>query len=154
MAQTLKVNGKEVTVEVEPGTPLLWVLREKLGLLGTKFGCGQGLCGACTVHINGAAVRSCLMPLAAVSGEVTTIEGLSPDNSHPVQRAWIEADAPQCGYCQSGQIMACAAMLKAKAQPTDADISASMTNLCRCGTYGRIRKAVNLAIKLNSEGEV
>lgn len=151
MAQTLKVNGKEVTVETEPGTPLLWVLREKLGLLGTKYGCGQGLCGACTVHIDGAAVRSCLMPVAAVSGEVTTIEGLSPDNSHPVQRAWIEADAPQCGYCQSGQVMACAAMLKAKPRPTDADIKASMTNLCRCGTYGRIHKAVKLAIQLNSE---
>lgn len=151
MAQTLKVNGKEVTVEAEPGTPLLWVLREKLGLLGTKYGCGQGLCGACTVHIDGAAVRSCLMPVAAVSGEVTTIEGLSPDNSHPVQRAWIQADAPQCGYCQSGQVMACAAMLKAKPQPTDADIKASMTNLCRCGTYGRINKAVKLAIQLNSE---
>ncbi|KFA94144.1 (2Fe-2S)-binding protein [Archangium violaceum] len=151
MAQNLKVNGKDVTVEAEPGTPLLWVLREKLGLLGTKFGCGQGMCGACTVHIDGAAVRSCLMPVAAVSGEVTTIEGLSSDNSHPVQRAWIEADAPQCGYCQSGQIMACAAMLKARPQPTDADISAAMTNLCRCGTYGRIRKAVKLAIDLNSE---
>ena len=154
MAQTLKVNSKEVTVEAEPGTPLLWVLREKLGLLGTKFGCGQGLCGACTVHVNGSAVRSCLLPLVAVSGEVTTIEGLSSDNSHPAQRAWIEADAPQCGYCQSGQIMSCAAMLKAKAQPTEADISAAMTNLCRCGTYGRIRKAVRIAIKLNSEGEV
>ncbi|PTL80372.1 (2Fe-2S)-binding protein [Vitiosangium sp. GDMCC 1.1324] len=154
MAQTLKVNGKEVTVEAEPGTPLLWVLREKLGLLGTKFGCGQGLCGACTVHINGAAVRSCLLPLVAVSGEVTTIEGLSSDNSHPAQRAWIEADAPQCGYCQSGQIMSCAALLKAKAKPTEADISAAMTNLCRCGTYGRIRKAVQIAVKLNSEGEV
>jgi aerobic-type carbon monoxide dehydrogenase small subunit (CoxS/CutS family) len=154
MPQSLKVNGKEVSVEVEPSTPLLWVLREKLGLLGTKFGCGQGLCGACTVHIDGAAVRSCLTPVAAVTGEVTTIEGLSPDNSHPVQKAWIQADAPQCGYCQSGQVMACAAMLKANPKPTEADISAAMTNLCRCGTYGRIRKAVNLAIKLNSEGEV
>jgi isoquinoline 1-oxidoreductase subunit alpha len=154
MAQTLKVNGKEVTVEAEPSTPLLWVLREKLGLLGTKFGCGQGLCGACTVHVDGSAVRSCLLPLAAVGGEVTTIEGLSPDNSHPAQQAWIEADAPQCGYCQSGQIMSCAAMLKANPKPTEADISAAMTNLCRCGTYGRIRKAVQLAIKLNSAGEV
>jgi len=155
MSQTLKVNGKEVSVEVEPGTPLLWVLREKLGLLGTKFGCGQGLCGACTVHINGTAVRSCLTPVAAATNnEVTTIEGLSPDNSHPVQKAWIEADAPQCGYCQSGQIMACAAVLKAKPQATEADVKEAMTNLCRCGTYGRIQKAVRIAIKLNNEGKV
>jgi isoquinoline 1-oxidoreductase alpha subunit len=155
MSQTLKVNGKEVSVEADPSTPLLWVLREKLGLLGTKFGCGQGLCGACTVHINGTAVRSCLTPVAAATNnEVTTIEGLSPDNSHPVQRAWLEADAPQCGYCQSGQIMACAALLKAKPQATEADVASAMTNLCRCGTYGRIRKAVNLAIKLTNEGEV
>ncbi|WNG35351.1 (2Fe-2S)-binding protein [Archangium minus] len=154
MAQTLKVNGKEVTVDVDPGTPLLWVLREKLGLLGTKFGCGQGLCGACTVHVNGTATRSCLLPVAAVSGEVTTIEGLSSDNSHPAQRAWIEADAPQCGYCQSGQVMACAALLKAKPNPTEADISAAMTNLCRCGTYGKIRKAVQIAVKINAKGEV
>ncbi|HEX8822084.1 MAG TPA: (2Fe-2S)-binding protein [Archangium sp.] len=155
MSQTLKVNGKEVSVEADPSTPLLWVLREKLGLLGTKFGCGQGLCGACTVHINGTAVRSCLTPVAAATNNaVTTIEGLSPDNSHPVQRAWLEADAPQCGYCQSGQIMACAALLKAKPQATEADVASAMTNLCRCGTYGRIRKAVNLAIKLTNEGEV
>ncbi len=155
MSQTLKVNGKEVSVEVEPSTPLLWVLREKLGLLGTKFGCGQGLCGACTVHINGTAVRSCLTPVAAATNnEVTTIEGLSPDNSHPVQKAWIEADAPQCGYCQSGQIMACAAVLKAKPQATEADVKEAMTNLCRCGTYGRIQKAVRIAIKLNNEGKV
>jgi aerobic-type carbon monoxide dehydrogenase small subunit (CoxS/CutS family) len=155
MSQTLKVNGKEVSVEVDPSTPLLWVLREKLGLLGTKFGCGQGLCGACTVHINGTAVRSCLTPVvAATNNEVTTIEGLSPDNSHPVQKAWIEADAPQCGYCQSGQIMACAAVLKAKPQATEADVKEAMTNLCRCGTYGRIQKAVKIAIKLNNEGKV
>ena len=154
-SQTLKVNGKEVSVEVEPSTPLLWVLREKLGLLGTKFGCGQGLCGACTVHINGTAVRSCLTPVAAATNnEVTTIEGLSPDNSHPVQKAWIEADAPQCGYCQSGQIMACAAVLKARPQATEADVKEAMTNLCRCGTYGRIQKAVKIAIKLNNEGKV
>lgn len=155
MSQTLKVNGTEVSVEVDPSTPLLWVLREKLGLLGTKFGCGQGLCGACTVHINGTAVRSCLTPVAAATNnEVTTIEGLSPDNSHPVQKAWIEADAPQCGYCQSGQIMACAAVLKAKPQATEADVKQAMTNLCRCGTYGRIQKAVRIAIKLNNEGKV
>lgn len=154
-SQTLKVNGKEVSVEVDPSTPLLWVLREKLGLLGTKFGCGQGLCGACTVHINGTAVRSCLTPVAAAThNEVTTIEGLSPDNSHPVQKAWIEADAPQCGYCQSGQIMACAAVLKAKPQATEADVKEAMTNLCRCGTYGRIQKAVKIAIQLNNEGKV
>lgn len=154
-SQTLKVNGKEVSVEVDPSTPLLWVLREKLGLLGTKFGCGQGLCGACTVHINGTAVRSCLTPVvAATNNEVTTIEGLSPDNSHPVQKAWIEADAPQCGYCQSGQIMACAAVLKARPQATEADVKEAMTNLCRCGTYGRIQKAVKIAIKLNNEGKV
>jgi isoquinoline 1-oxidoreductase alpha subunit len=155
MSQALKVNGKEVSVEVDPNTPLLWVLREKLGLLGTKFGCGQGLCGACTVHINGTAVRSCLTPVAAATNnEVTTIEGLSPDNSHPVQRAWLEADAPQCGYCQSGQIMACAAVLKAKPKATESDVKEAMTNLCRCGTYGRIQKAVRIAIKLNNEGEV
>jgi len=154
-SQTLKVNGKEVSIEVDPSTPLLWVLREKLGLLGTKFGCGQGLCGACTVHINGTAVRSCLTPVvAATNNEVTTIEGLSPDNSHPVQKAWIEADAPQCGYCQPGQIMACAAVLKAKPQATEADVKEAMTNLCRCGTYGRIQKAVRIAIKLNNEGKV
>jgi isoquinoline 1-oxidoreductase alpha subunit len=153
MSQTLKVNGQEVSVEAEPDTPLLWVLREKLGLVGTKFGCGQGLCGACTVHIDGAAVRSCLVPITAVTGEVTTIEGLSPDNSHPAQRGWIEADAPQCGYCQSGQVMACAALLKANPKPTEADIAATMTNLCRCGTYGRIRKAVQIAIQLNDKRE-
>ncbi len=152
MAKSLKVNGREVSIEAESDTPLLWVLREELGLTGAKFGCGKGLCGACTVHIDGVAVRSCLVPVSAVSGEVTTIEGLSPDNSHPVQQAWIEADAPQCGYCQPGQVMACAALLKAKANPTEEEISAAMTNLCRCGTYGRIRKAVQIAIKRNAKG--
>jgi aerobic-type carbon monoxide dehydrogenase small subunit (CoxS/CutS family) len=140
------LNGKTQTVDVNPNMPLLWVLRDTLGMTGTKFGCGMALCGACTVHIDGEATRSCVTPISSVTGKkVTTIEGLSPDRSHPVQKAWIEIDVPQCGYCQSGQIMAAAALLRKKANPTDEDIDAAMTNICRCGTYQRIRAAVHMA---------
>jgi isoquinoline 1-oxidoreductase alpha subunit len=129
--------------------PLLWVLRDELGLTGTKYGCGVAACGACTVHIDGAPVRSCVMPVSAVAGQsVTTIEGLSPDGSHPVQRAWVEHQVPQCGYCQSGMIMAAAALLKDKPAPTVQDIDASITNICRCGTYVRVREAIQAAAKL------
>ena len=140
----LNVNGKAVEVDVDPETPLLWVLRDTLGLTGTKFGCGMALCGACTVHLNGQAVRSCQVPVSSVGDQpVTTIEGLSPDRSHPVQQAWIEHDVPQCGYCQSGQIMQAAALLQAKPHPSDDDIDSAMAgNLCRCGTYPRIRAAM------------
>lgn len=142
----LNVNGKSHQVNVEPEMPLLWVLREVLGLTGTKYGCGIAVCGACTVHLNGEPVRSCALPVSAVAGQrVTTIEGLSPDGSHPVQRAWVELDVPQCGYCQSGQIMAAAALLAKKPKPTDRDIDEAMTNVCRCGTYQRIRAAIHLA---------
>ena len=142
----LTVNGKRQSVDVGPDTPLLWVLRDNLGLTGTKFGCGIAQCGACTVHLDGTAVRSCVMPVAAAAGKrVTTIEGLSPSRSHAVQRAWIADDVPQCGYCQSGQIMAAAALLAKNRSPSDADIDAAMTNICRCGTYQRIRAAVHRA---------
>jgi isoquinoline 1-oxidoreductase subunit alpha len=144
---TIKVNGKSHTVDVAPDTPLLWVVRDSLGLTGTKFGCGMAQCGACTVHLSGKAVRSCVTPVSAAAGKnVTTIEGLSPDRSHPLQRAWIAEDVPQCGYCQSGQIMAAAALLAQNPHPTDADIDRAMAgNLCRCGTYNRIRKAIHRA---------
>jgi len=144
---TLNVNGKVHNVKVEDDTPLLWVLREQLGLTGTKFGCGIAQCGACTVHLDGAAVRSCVLPFDAVgaSQKVTTIEGLSPDGSHPLQKAWLNLDVPQCGYCQSGQIMAIAALLKEKPNPTDEDINTAITNICRCGTYNRIRAATKQA---------
>lgn len=142
---TLTVNGKKHTVEVDPETPLLWVLRDSLGLTGTKYGCGQGYCGSCTVHIAGEAVRSCTMAVESLSGKkVTTIEGLSANSSHPVQQAWIAEDVPQCGYCQSGQIMAAAALLSEKSNPNDEDINASMSLICRCGTYNRIRKAIHV----------
>jgi isoquinoline 1-oxidoreductase subunit alpha len=146
----LNVNGKTVEVDVEPDTPLLWVLRDTLGLTGTKFGCGMALCGACTVHLNGEPVRSCQTPISAVGDQpVTTIEGLSKDRSHPVQQAWIELDVPQCGYCQSGQIMSASALLKNKPRPTDADIDAAMAgNICRCGTYQRIRAAIRRAAEI------
>jgi len=146
----IKVNGREVVVDAAPQTPLLWVLRDHLGLTGTKYGCGRALCGACTVHLDGAAVRSCSVPVADVGGRaVTTIEGLSADRSHAVQKAWIEIDVPQCGYCQSGQIMSAAALLRTNAEPTDADIDAAMAgNICRCGTYARIRRAVHRAAAL------
>jgi aerobic-type carbon monoxide dehydrogenase small subunit (CoxS/CutS family) len=133
-------------VDVASDTPLLWVLRDNLGLTGTKFGCGIAQCGACTVHVDGAPTRSCVIPVSSVAGKrVTTIEGLSRDRSHPVQRAWIAEDVPQCGYCQSGQIMAAVALLEANPTPTDADIDATMTNICRCGTYQRIRAAIHRA---------
>ncbi|HEY7758254.1 MAG TPA: (2Fe-2S)-binding protein [Burkholderiales bacterium] len=144
----LKVNGKQINVDVEPDMPLLWVLRDELGLTGTKYGCGIAACGACTVHLDGQPVRSCVMPVSAVEGKaITTIEGLSKDGSHPVQKAWVQLQVPQCGYCQSGMIMAAAALLKANRKPSDADIDAAMTNLCRCGTYHRVRQAVHLAAK-------
>src|SRR5262249_4141516 len=143
MPLSFTVNGKRARLEVDPDTPLLWVLRDQLGLTGTKFGCGMALCGCCTVHLDGEAVRSCGTPVLRAEGrEVTTIEGLSPDGSHPVQRAWIAEQVPQCGYCQAGQIMAAACLLAAKPQPSDADIDDAMSaNLCRCGTYPRIRRA-------------
>jgi aerobic-type carbon monoxide dehydrogenase small subunit (CoxS/CutS family) len=144
---TLRVNGKAYEVDTEPETPLLWVLRDNIGLTGTKFGCGIAQCGVCTVHLDGRPVRACITTAArAVGREITTIEGLSDDNSHPVQRAWIEYSVPQCGYCQSGQIMSAAALLSRTAKPTDSDIDSAMAgNLCRCGTYLRIRKAIRSA---------
>jgi isoquinoline 1-oxidoreductase alpha subunit len=146
MAITLTVNGQAKTVDVDPETPLLWVLRDTLGLTGTKFGCGIAACGACTVHIDGVAERSCSVPVAfAADKNILTIEGLSTDRSHPVQKAWIAEDVPQCGYCQSGMIMATAALLKDVPNPTDEDINAYITNICRCGTYNRIRKAIKRA---------
>ncbi|MDF1735916.1 MAG: (2Fe-2S)-binding protein [Minwuia sp.] len=146
---TLNVNGQTMEVDVEPDTPLLWVLRETIGLAGTRFGCGQGLCGACTVHLDGVATRTCILPVSDVgTAEITTIEGLSADNSHPVQQAWTELDVPQCGYCQSGQIMAAAALLAENPLPSDSDIDAAMTNICRCGTYSRIRKGIHRAARL------
>ena len=145
----ITVNGKRRSLDIEPDAPLLWVIREELGLTGTKFGCGIAQCGACTVHIDGTAQRSCSIPVSAVDGRsITTIEGLSSDSRHPVQLAWAAEDVPQCGYCQSGQIMAAAAFLKTHPHPTDADIDAGITNLCRCGTYPRIRKAIHRASAL------
>ncbi len=142
-----RVNGKRVQADSTPDTPLLWVIRDELALTGTKFGCGMGLCGACTVHVDGAVTRSCQTPLSAVEGKrVTTIEGLSRNGDHLVQRAWVAEQVPQCGYCQSGQIMAAAALLEENADPTDAEIDTAMqVNVCRCGTYQRIRKAVHRA---------
>jgi isoquinoline 1-oxidoreductase alpha subunit len=144
------LNGKSVQVDVDPATPLLWVLRESFGLTGTKYGCGMALCGACTVHLNGEAIRSCVAPLARVEGKhVKTIEGLSSDLSHPLQKAWIEIDVPQCGYCQSGQIMSAAVLLSKIPKPTDTDIDEAMSgNICRCGTYPRIRRAIHRAVEL------
>jgi aerobic-type carbon monoxide dehydrogenase small subunit (CoxS/CutS family) len=149
---TLNLTGRNTSVDVDADMPLLWVLRDILGLTGTKYGCGMALCGACTVHLEGQAVRSCVMPVSAVADKrVTTIEGLSADNSHPVQRAWIELDVPQCGYCQCGQIMSAAALLAQTAQPTDAEIDAAMAgNICRCGTYRRIRAAIHRAAVLKA----
>jgi aerobic-type carbon monoxide dehydrogenase small subunit (CoxS/CutS family) len=143
---SLKVNGKRTSVTAAPDTPLLWVLRESLGLTGTKFGCGMGLCGTCTVLMDGSAVRSCMLPVSAAAGHrVTTIEGLSRDRSHPVQRAWIEEDVVQCGYCQAGQILSAVALLARHPHPTDAQIDEGMTNLCTCGTHQRIRAAIHRA---------
>jgi isoquinoline 1-oxidoreductase alpha subunit len=148
----LNINGKPLEVDVDGETPLLWVLRDTLGLTGTKFGCGMALCGACTVHLNGQPVRSCQIPISAIGDQpVTTIEGLSKDRSHPVQQAWIEHDVPQCGYCQSGQIMSASALLESNPKPTDADIDAAMAgNLCRCGTYQRIRSAIHRAAEIKA----
>jgi isoquinoline 1-oxidoreductase subunit alpha len=149
MSISLIVNGMAHAVDAEPDTPLLWVLRDSLKLTGTKYGCGVAQCGACTVLIDGQAARSCMMPLSAVVGRaITTIEGLSLDGSHPVQLAWIELDVPQCGYCQSGQIMAAVSLFKKSPRPTDAAIDANMTNICRCGTYPRIRQAIHRAADL------
>jgi len=147
MTTTLNVNGESYSVDASPDTPLLWVLRDELGLTGTKFGCGEALCGSCTVLINGAPVRSCVMPLSAVAGgRIVTIEGLSPDGTHPVQKAWMEEDVPQCGYCQSGQILVAAALLEQNKSPSDDDIDAALSGvLCRCGTYQRIRRAIHRA---------
>jgi len=147
------VNGKPVKVDDDPATPLLWVLRDSLGLTGTKFGCGMALCGACTVHLDGQAIRSCVAPLSRVEGKrVTTIEGLSTNLSHPLQRAWIEVDVPQCGYCQSGQIMSAAVLLRENPKPTDKDIDEAMSgNICRCGTYTRIRRAIHRAAEMAAE---
>jgi isoquinoline 1-oxidoreductase alpha subunit len=148
----LNVNGKELEVDVDPQTPLLWVLRDSLGLTGTKYGCGIALCGACTVHVDGQPTRSCVVPVSAIGTQkITTIEGLSTDRSHPVQKAWIELDVPQCGYCQSGQIMSAVALLEQKPKPTDDDINAAMSgNICRCGTYQRIRAAIHRAAELKA----
>jgi isoquinoline 1-oxidoreductase alpha subunit len=144
---SLTINGTVHEVDVEPDTPLLWVIREQVGLTGTKYSCGIAQCGACTVHVDGVATRSCTLPVSAVTPEqrIVTIEGLSPDGSHPVQKAWLELDVPQCGYCQTGQIMAAAALLQANPQPSDEDITVEMTNICRCGTYNRIKTAIKLA---------
>lgn len=149
MAIALNVNGTAVELDVDPTTPLLWVLRDHLSLTGTKFGCGIAKCGACTVHVDGQALRSCNTPVSRVAGaSITTIEGLSPDGSHPVQKAWEELDVAQCGYCQTGQIMAAAALLANRPEPSDRDIDEAMDNVCRCGTYLRIRAAVHRAAEL------
>ena len=151
---SLKVNGKMYQVDVAGDTPLLWVIRENLGLTGTKYGCGISLCGACTVHMNGQAIRSCVTPVSTAAGQdITTIEGLSVDSSHPVQKAWVVEDVPQCGYCQSGQIMSAAALLAKNPKPSDADIDNAMSgNICRCGTYQRIRRAIHRAAEIMTEG--
>ena len=153
---SLKVNQKTYALDVDPETPLLWVLREKLGLTGTKFGCGVALCGACTVHVDGEAARSCVTPVSAVVGkEVATIEGLSSDLSDPLQQAWIAEDVPQCGYCQPGQIMSAAVLLAHTPQPTDTDIDDVMSgNICRCGAYNRIRRAIHVAARIKAKGAV
>ncbi|MDP4262219.1 MAG: (2Fe-2S)-binding protein [Bacteroidota bacterium] len=150
----LTVNQKKYDVDVPEDMPLLWVIRDVIGLTGTKYGCGIAQCGACTIHLNGEAIKSCITPVSKAAGKnITTIEGLSPDNSHPLQIAWLEADTPQCGYCQSGQLMAAAVLLKEKPNPTDEDIDDAMSgNICRCGTYPRIRKAIHIAAGLQKQG--
>ena len=147
---SLIINGKKQDIDVDPDTPLLWALRDTLGLTGTKYGCGIAACGACTVHVDGQPIRSCVTPVSSIAGKrLTTIEGLSEDNSHPVQRAWIAEEVPQCGFCQSGQIMAAAALLAAKTTPSDTDIDTAMSGIiCRCGTYQRIRRAIKRAAEL------
>jgi len=152
---TLSVNGKKRTVDVDPETPLLWVLRDTIGLTGTKYGCGEGYCGSCTIHVDGEATRSCTLAVESLGDKkVTTIEGLSPDGNHSLQRAWIAEEVPQCGYCQPGQIMAAAALLTQKTNPSEEDITASMDLICRCGTYNRIRKAIHAAAKAPQKKEV
>jgi isoquinoline 1-oxidoreductase subunit alpha len=149
---TLRVNSQTYQVDAEPGTPLLWVLRDNLGLTGTKYGCGIAQCGACTVHVDGRPTRACVLPLSAVlNSDILTIEGLSSESQHPVQRAWIEHDVPQCGYCQSGQIMAAAALLARTQNPSDSEIDREITNICRCGTYKRIRMAIHRAAELTKK---
>lgn len=149
MALDLKVNGTVHHVDVDPATPLLWVIRDQIGLTGTKFSCGIGQCGACTVHVEGQPVRSCSVPVGAAAGKaITTIEGLSPDGRHPLQQAWLEFDAPQCGYCQSGMLMSALALLTRNPQPTDADIDTAVTNACRCSSYHRVRQAIHRAAEL------
>jgi isoquinoline 1-oxidoreductase subunit alpha len=150
---SLTINGQQKSVDVPEDTPLLWVLRDTLDLCGTKYGCGMAQCGACTVHFNGQAIRSCVMPISALAGaNITTIEGLSPDGSHPVQRAWNEVDVPQCGYCQAGQIMSASALLKETPNPTDKQIETAMVgNICRCGTYHRINEAIKLAVQYSKK---
>jgi len=150
----LSINGKSHQVDVEPNTPLLWVIREQVGLTGTKYGCGIAQCGACTVHLDGAAVRSCSVPVSAAVGKrITTIEGLASGKTlHRVQKAWLDHEVPQCGYCQSGMIMAAAALLASKPKPTDADIDASITNICRCGTFQEVRKAIHAAARTQAQG--
>lgn len=147
----LNINGKAVTIDVDGNTPLLWVVREQLGLTGTKYGCGIAVCGACTVHIDGQAIRSCIMPVSALTDKqkITTIEGLSESGDHPVQQAWAELDTPQCGFCQPGMIMAAAALLASTPEPTDADINGQITNICRCGTLQRVREGIHLAATIN-----
>jgi isoquinoline 1-oxidoreductase alpha subunit len=147
MSISLNVNGVEHALDVDADTPLLWAIRDAVGLTGTKFGCGVAACGACTVHVDGVPTRSCSVAVGDVTGRITTIEALSPDASHPIQKAWIELDVPQCGYCQSGMIMAAAALIAEKPQPTDAEIDAAMTNICRCGTYSRVRAAIHQAVR-------
>jgi len=149
----LKVNGELFEIDVEGSTPLLWVLREQLGLTGTKYGCGIGVCGSCTVHINGEAIRSCIRPVSSfdASQDIVTIEGLSADNNHPLQQAWKELDVPQCGYCQPGMIMSAAALLNSNPEPSDADIDNNITNICRCGTFNRVRKGIHLAADLANQ---
>jgi isoquinoline 1-oxidoreductase alpha subunit len=151
----LNVNGETVDIDVDGSTPLLWVLREQLKLTGTKYSCGIGLCGACTVHIDGEAVRACVVPVSAVSDaqRITTIEGLSKDGSHPVQQAWLELDVPQCGYCQPGMIMTAAALLARNPAPSDAEIDANISNICRCGTFNRVRHGIHLAVKIGRQGK-
>ncbi len=152
--RTLKVNGKTHTLEIDDDIPLLWVLREQLGLTGSKYGCGIGTCGSCTVHINGEAVRSCVVPASSLDPEqdIVTIEGLSADSQHPLQQAWKELDVPQCGYCQPGILMTAAALLNKNPNPTDADIDANVTNICRCGTFNRVRSGIHLAAEINKRG--
>lgn len=150
----VKINGKIVDFDVDDSTPLLWFIREQLGLTGTKYGCGIGVCGACTVHIDGQAIPSCTVPVSSLkpAQEIVTIEGLSPDGNHPIQKAWAKLDVPQCGYCQPGMIMSAVALLNKNPNPSDADIDANITNICRCGTFNRVRRGIHLAADINKRG--